>query len=151
MPGSATRVAVGRVSLMVVPGGEFALALLVEPDVIEAPVVVNGVLVLDMTLDVRVPARRSVAMKDDRPGDVLDEDALDPPDEGPALFRVGLLRLRLEQRVDLPVAVLGEIRLRLAGKAHLQDAVRVVDAGAGEIERNRVILLEKPAVPERGL
>src|SRR5262249_10291465 len=102
MPGSAARVAVGRVSLMVAPNGRLApLALLVEPDVIEAPVVVDGVLVLDMTLDVRVPTRRSVAMKDDRPGDVLEEDALDLPDEGPALFHVGFLRLRLEQRVDL--------------------------------------------------
>src|SRR6516225_7944258 len=115
--------------------------LFVEPDVIEAPVVVNRVLVLDMALEVRVPACRSMAMEDDRSCDVLHEDALDSPDEGLALFHVGFLRLLVEQLVDLPIAVLREVRLRLAGKTHLQDAVRVVDAGAGEVERDRIVLL----------
>src|SRR4029079_12452569 len=49
------------------------------------------------------------------------------------------------------IAVLREVRLRPAGKTHLQDTIRIVDAGAGEIEGNRVVLLEEAVVPNRGL
>src|SRR5262245_65661527 len=80
--------------------------LFVEPNVVEAPVVVNRILVLHMTLEVGVPSRRSMIMKDDGPCHILDKDAFDPPDEGLALFGVGLLRLLIKQSLDLRIAVL---------------------------------------------
>jgi hypothetical protein len=98
--------------------------------------------VLNVTLDVAMPAGRTVTVENDRSRDIFDENALDLPDHGLAPPRIGLLRLLLQQGVDLGITVMREVRIRLAGKAHLQHAVGVIDASAGEVERDRVIPLE---------
>ena len=116
--------------------------LLVQPDVLETPVVVDRVLVLDVTFEVGMPAGRLLAMEDDGPSDILHKDALDLPHDRPSFRQIGFLRLLVEQLVDLGIAVLREVRFRLAGKAHLQNAVRIVDAGTGEIDRDGRLLVD---------
>src|SRR5262245_66384400 len=93
--------------------------LFVEPDMLETQVVVDRVLVLDMALEVGMPASRSDVMKDDRPRNILDQNAFDVPDHRLAFRRIGLLRLLIQQLVHLGVAVLREVGFRLTRKAHL--------------------------------
>ena len=79
-------------------------------------------------------------MQDHRPCGVLDQNALDIPHDLLALVPVELARLRGQQLVDLGVAVLRVIALRVAGIVLHHIAVGVVDADTGEIEPDGVFL-----------
>src|SRR5688572_24348940 len=84
-------------------------ALLLEPHVLEAPVVVDRVFLLDMALEVGMPASALLAVIDHRARHVLDQDALDLPDQLSALFLIELARLLIEERIYLRIAVLREV------------------------------------------
>ena len=59
-----------------------AAGLLVQPQVVEAPVVVDAVVVQDEVLDVRLPAQAGDVLRDDRPGDVARPASSPPPRPG---------------------------------------------------------------------
>jgi hypothetical protein len=80
-----------------------AEGLLVQPDMFEAPIVIDAVFVVHVALEMRVPAGGRAIVVDDRPGHVLRQDALDLPDDRFALVPVRLLRLLIEKLVDLGV------------------------------------------------
>src|ERR671920_1488530 len=86
-----------------------SVALLVEPHVLEAEAVVGAVDHLRVVLDVRAPAGRLLRVQDDRAGDVLGELLVDVPHELLAGLDVRLGRLLVEERVELLVAVAGEV------------------------------------------
>src|SRR5215471_980963 len=91
--------------------------LFVEPDVFHAPAVVDAVDQDGRAPDLGVPADPAAAEIKQWLGVVLDEAALDVPDDVLALFLVGLARLPLNQLVDFRVAI----------------AVVVADAAAGVV------------------
>src|SRR4051812_25491168 len=76
-----------------------------QPDVFEAPVVVDAVDVQRHVLDVRPPAAGGAAVGDDRFGHLLLQLAVDLPDHLQSLLLVELARLRLEQLGHLRIAV----------------------------------------------
>src|SRR5271168_1816287 len=101
--------------------------LLVEPDVFEAPAVIDAVDHRRQPLDVRLPAGRSAVVPNYRPRAVLLQLLVDLPDQLPAFLLVGLHRLPVEQLFDLTVAVAGIIALRTAGIVFVELLVGVVD------------------------
>src|SRR5262245_64717723 len=88
-----------------------ALPLLIEPHVLEAPIVVNAVGVQDEAFHVRMPAGGGARIRDDGARQILGEPALDLPHQLFALGGVGFLRLLVDQGVDVLVAVLREVAL----------------------------------------
>src|SRR3954464_14355960 len=89
---------------------------LVEPDVLEAETVVDAVDLRHVALDVGLHADRRAVPHDDRPRSVLEQLAIDLPNQLAPLVDVGLGRLRLEQLLDLGIAVAGVVAFRLAGE-----------------------------------
>ena len=83
----------------------------VQPEILEARVVVDRVVVNHEALHVRVPAGGHVLVGDDRPGEVLGQLPLDLPDDLLALVEVDLLRLLVDECIDVLVAVLGQVAL----------------------------------------
>src|SRR5215468_1842228 len=80
------------------PCPSVALARLsLEPDLIEAPVVVDAVLLMHIALQVRMPTGRRGVVVDDRARHVLRELPLDLPNHCPAFLEIGLLRLEVQQ------------------------------------------------------
>ena len=71
--------------------GQLLADLLVEPDALETPVVVDRVFMEHMPLDARMPAGRRAVVHDDRAGHVLRQGLLDLPDNLLALGEVGFL------------------------------------------------------------
>ena len=125
--------------------------LFVQPDVIEAPIAIDAVLVMNVALEMGVPAGPRAVVIDDRASHILRQLALDLPDDGLALVDVGLLRLLVEQLVDLRRAVLRVVGFRVAGIGTLEHRIGVVDADTGRVERDGVILLRQAIVPDGGL
>ena len=94
----------------------------------------------------QLPAR---AVQDHRARGVLDQKPLDIPDDFPALFLVEFARLRRQQLVDLGIAILGIVALGVAGIVLDDVAVGIVDADAGDVQADRVILALQLGVPAR--
>ena len=101
----------------------------VEPDILKAPIVIDAVLVLDMTFHLRMPARIGNVVRYDWIGDVLGELALDCPDQLLAQGGVRFLRLSIEELLHLGAAILGEVVLSLAGVILLEHGIGVVGSG----------------------
>jgi hypothetical protein len=76
-------------------------------------------------------------VEDDRPRHVLLQLLVDLPHQLLALVDVGLLRLLVEQLLDLLVAVVGVVALRAAGVVLVERLVGIVDGVAGEVEAER--------------
>jgi hypothetical protein len=87
--------------------------LLVEPDILQPPIVIDAVLVQDDAFDVGMPAGCRDIVQDDGPCHIEGQFALGLPHHLLALGLIGLLRLLEDQRVDLGVAVLGVVAFRL--------------------------------------
>src|SRR3954467_13419509 len=87
---------------------------LIQPDVLEAGVVVDAVVVHRKTLDVRLPAGSAPVVLDDRARRVIDQQLLSIPHRSSALVAVGLPGLREAQPVDFRIAIFAEIPGRLA-------------------------------------
>ena len=75
--------------------------LIVEPEILVPIAVVDAIDHYGQALDLRVPASRTTGVKDDRPGTVLHQSALDLPHQLLALFFVGFQRLPVDQPIDL--------------------------------------------------
>src|SRR5271165_91123 len=122
--------------------GNFA-GLTVEPKVFEPPAVVDAVDHDRQPLDVGLPAARGAVMKNNRPGAVFLQFAVDLPHELFALLSVGFHRLKRELFFEFRVAVAGDVPLRAAGIVLEELLVRIVDRGGGEIEAYYVILADR--------
>jgi len=80
--------------------------------------------------------------------ELLDQHLLDLPDDLLSLGDVGFLRLCLEELLDLRVAVLRVVAVRIAGIGFGQRDVGVVDARPRQIETDRIVLSRDAAVPD---
>src|SRR5271166_1943629 len=105
----------------------------VEPDVFHAPVVEYAVVHQGQPLHFGLPTGALAHEEDDRAHRVIDQPALDLPDQFLALRRVGLSRLLVDQRIDLGIAA-GIIARRAAGVILIELVVRVVDRTAREAQ-----------------
>src|SRR3954449_10030333 len=77
----------------------------IEPEVLEAPGIVDAVDLRGQPLELRPAAVRGLVVKKNRAGIVLDQLLLDLPDHLFALIDVGLRRLLVDQLVNLVIAV----------------------------------------------
>src|SRR4051812_9890077 len=100
-----------------------------EPEVLVSVAVVDAVHHYGHAFDPRMPAGRLSWVKDDRAGHVLDQFALDLPDDFLALLGIGLHRLLVDELVDVRVAVPGIIALCPADIILVELLVGIVDAG----------------------
>src|SRR5438132_6360063 len=75
--------------------------LSVEPDILEAPAVVDAVDHRRAALHIGMPARPGAVVPEDRPGCVLGQPPFDCPHQLLALLLVGLHRFQVDQMVDL--------------------------------------------------
>src|ERR1700738_5273362 len=116
--------------------------LTVQPNVFEAPAVVNAVDHDRQPFDVGLAAARGAVVKDDRPGRLLPPLPVDLPHQLFALLPVGLHRLALELFFELRVAVTGDVALGAASIVLEELLVRIVDGGGGQIEADHVILAD---------
>src|SRR3954466_5821433 len=90
------------------------ISSLVQPDVLEAGVVVDAVVVHGEILHIGLPAGAAAVVLDDRARGVLDQQVLDIPDDLLALCLVGFAGLREDQLVAFRVAIFGVVARRLA-------------------------------------
>ena len=88
---------------------------MVEPDVFEAPAVVDAVDHHRQPLHLRLPAGREAFVSYDRARPLLLQFLVDLPYQRLALLLVAFRRLLVEQLLDLPVAVSGPVALGAAG------------------------------------
>ena len=136
-PSASRKIASSRTGApsMTAPIGS-ASALPVEPDVFEAPAVVDAVDHHRQALDVGLPAGRGAVVKDDRPGAVLLQLAVDLPDQLLALLadRAPSIAGRTACRArDCSSRCM--LRSGAAGVVLVELLVGIVDAAAGTVER----------------
>src|SRR5690348_4465887 len=87
----------------------------VEPDILEAPAVVDAVDLDDQALDLRPPASGGLAVENDRPRDLFLQLAVDVVDHLQPFFEIRFLRLGLEKLGHRRVAVIVVVARRAAG------------------------------------
>src|SRR5215204_7625522 len=126
-----------------------ARGLFVHPDVFHAPAVVDAVRHDRQTLDVGLPAVAGRRVEDDRASSVLGKLLLDFPDQRLALVLVGLHRLLVDHLVELGVAVFVVVALRTAHVVLVEILVGLVDAVAGQVQRDDVVLAVEAREPLR--
>src|SRR6266446_4031656 len=107
--------------------------LSVEPDVLEAPAVVDAVDHRRVALHIRIPAGPGAVVPKDRPGRVLRQLALNRPNQLLALLLVEFHRLLVDHLIELRIAVAVVVALRSASEILVQGLVRVIDTIPGEI------------------
>src|SRR6516164_3595184 len=124
--------------------------LLVEPEVFEALAVVDAV---DLGHEAFEPgvAVRSSGVEEDRTGVVLDQLALDFPDNLLSLLRVRLRRLLVHQLVDFGIAIAGIVARGAAYIILIERHIRIVDCRLGDIDRDLVILAHQLRIPLGGI
>src|SRR5215471_18748164 len=115
-------------------------SLAVEPQIFETPAVVDAVDHDRQALDVRLPAARRLIVKDDWPGAILLQFAVDRPHQFFPLLGVGLHRLPRELFFELGIAIPGDVPLRSAGIVLEQLLIRVVDRASCHIQSDRIFL-----------
>src|SRR5215472_9833849 len=123
----------------------------VEPHVFEAPAVVDAVDHRGQPFYVRLPAGRTLAVRDDRPGAVLLQLAVDLPHQPLAFFLIGFGRLSVELFFEFGVAVSAVIAIRAARVIFIELLVWIVDAAAGIVHRHAIVLAGPLCLPIRGL
>src|SRR6202040_2301707 len=115
---------------------DISLESLVEPDVLHTPIIKDAVLHQGQTLDLRLPAGALSHEEDDRAHRILDQLALDLPDQLLALRRIGFRRLPVDQRIHLGVAA-GIIAGRPARVILVELRVGVVDGAPRKAQSHR--------------
>src|ERR1700736_4598271 len=127
------------------------LWLSVEPDVLEAPAVIDAIDHRRQPLHLRLPAGRGDAVKDDRPSAILLQLTVDLPHEFLAFFLIGFGRLSVELFVELRIAVSAVIAVRAARVGFVELLVGIVGPAAGAVERDAIILPGHLGMPVGGL
>src|SRR6516162_2022276 len=105
--------------------GPCRVLLFVKPDVFPAVAVKDAVDHDGHSFDVGLPAGPAAGVEDDRPDALLDQLALDCPDQLLAPSRVAFDRLLLDQLVDLRVAIAVPVHARTASIERVEDRVGV--------------------------
>src|SRR5260370_29235275 len=118
----------------------FRYRLFVQPEVFEAPAIVLAVDHDRQPFHLRLPAGRCAEVVNDRTRAVLLQFLVDLPDEFAALLRIGLHRLQRELLFELVVAVTGVVALRATAIILVELLVRIVDAAAGVILADLIVL-----------
>src|SRR6516225_2181697 len=118
--------------------------LFVEPDVFEAPAVVDAVAHDSQPPDPGLPTGCPARVGDDRPDRVLLQFPVDLPDQLLALLLVGLDRLPVEPPLHLAIAVSEIITFGTAGVVLVEQLVRIVDRSQREDEADLVVLARQP-------
>jgi hypothetical protein len=126
-------------------------SLIVEPDVFHAPAIVLAVDHDGQVFDLRLHAGGGTGVVDDRARAVLLQPLVDVPDEMPAPVAVGYLGLRDKPFLELGIAVGGIVALRAAAVILEELLVGVVDAAAGVVETDLVVLAGELGEPVGGL
>ena len=101
--------------------------LFIEPNVLQAPIAIDAVLVQHDTLHVRMPACSGPVVKDHGSDHLFGELTLRLPHDTLALFEIEFLGLPKNEAVDIGIAVLGVIAFRVAGVILDQVDVGIVD------------------------
>src|SRR3984893_7328542 len=125
--------------------------LFVEPDVLHAPIVDDTVDHHRPALYRRLPAIGEAVVEDDRAGPVLCQLSFDLPHQLSTRSRVGFHRLPIEQLFELGIAIAGVVAWRTTAVVLVQLLVGIIDAAAGEIGANHVVLARDLGKPARGL
>src|SRR6266581_3744356 len=128
-----------------------AWPLLVEPDVLEAPFVVDAVGHPGPSLEPGLAAGGTGRIEDHRPERRFRQLALRLPDDLFALFGVCGHRLLVDQLVELGVAVAGIVARSPGVETLVEHLVRVVDAALDRHHADREILARHLRIPERGV
>src|SRR6267154_711550 len=123
----------------------------VQPPIFHAPAIVLAVDHDRRALHLRLPAGRGAEVVDDRPRAILLQFPVDVPDQALALFLVGFCRLLLEQFFELGVAIAGVVALRAAAVILIELLVRVVDATAGVVHADLVVVPRHLGEPVGGV
>src|ERR1700738_417588 len=122
----------------------------VEPHVFHAPAIVLAVDHDGQPLQLGLPAGRGAEMIDDWPRPVLLQFLVDFPDQLAALLLVSFRRLLDELPFDLGVALAAVIALRAAAIILIELLVWVVNAAAGIVLADLVILARHLGKPVGG-
>jgi len=123
----------------------------VEPEVFVAVAVVDAVDHDSEPLELRVPASRPTAIKDERPDAVLGQSPCYFSHQPFAFLLVGCHRILVDQLVDLGKAIAGIITFCTADVVLVELLVRVVDAALGDIEADGVIPAHDLGIPLGGV
>ena len=124
--------------------------LAVEPHVFHAPAVVLAVDHDGQPLELRLQAGCETGVINDRARPVLLQFPVDLPDEVPAFLSIGQHRLLDEQLLAFRVAISGVVALRAAAVVLEELLVGIVDAAAGIVEADLVVLAGELGEPVRG-
>src|SRR5437588_7581629 len=121
--------------------------LFVEPEVFEAPAVVDAVGHDGQVPDLRIPAGRASGVKYDRPGAVLDQALLELPHQSFALLDIWLGRLLVDELVDFRIAVTGIVTVGAADIVFVELLVGIVERALGDVETDREVLAHHLGIP----
>src|ERR1700730_11128413 len=124
-----------------------ATRLFITPHVFHGPAIVDAVAHDRQPLHIGLPAVSAGGVEDDRPHAVLRQLALDLPYQRLALVLICFHRLPVNQFVKLGIAVFDVVSFRSAYVVLVEILVGVVDAVAGEIERDSEILAVEAREP----
>src|SRR6516165_8067411 len=123
----------------------------VEPDVFQAKVVDDAVDHHCPVPDPRLPAIGEAVVKNDRPRPIFSQPFFDLPHQLLALPAIALHRLAVEQLFEFGTAIAGVVARRATAVALVKLLVGIIDAAAGEIGGDRVVLAVHFGIPEGGL
>src|SRR5260370_35861910 len=121
--------------------------LFVEPDVFEAPAIVDAVDHDRQTLDPGLPAGAAGRVKDHRADRSFRQYPFELPDDLLALFRIGLHRLLIDEFVELGITISCIIARCAADEILIEHLIRVIDAGLHWHSANRVVFAHDLRVP----
>src|SRR5439155_4086863 len=123
-----------------ISAGPFGNALLVEPNVFHAPIVVDAVASDGYALCLGLPAGGTRSVEDHWPGTILGKPAFDLPNEALSLFLICFRRLLIKQFVDLRIAIAVDIVFGATRVILVEILVGVVDPVAGKVHADREVL-----------
>src|SRR6516162_1133898 len=125
----------------------FHHGLFVDPDVFHTKIVDDAVDHHRPTLYLRLPTIREPIVKDDRPRTVLRQFPFDLPHQLLAFSFVAFHGLLVEHLFELGIAIAGVVACGTAGVIFIKLLVGIVDAAAGQVEANFVVLAVHLWVP----
>src|SRR6266567_4239159 len=125
--------------------------LLVQPQILEAPAIVDAVRHNGQALELRLPAIRHARIEQDRSGVVLHQLPFDLPHQPFAFLYVGFGRLLIHQRIDLGAAIAGVVAQRPADVILVKGRIGIVYCRFGDVESDFVVLAREPGIPLRGV
>src|SRR6202040_915757 len=103
------------------------IPLFIQPDVFEAPAIVDAVDHYRQALDPGLPAGAAGRVEDDRADRGFRQHPFELPDDLLALFRIGLHRLLVDKFIELGITISCIIARRAADEILIEHLIRVID------------------------